>query len=49
MDTLLIGWWLGKWESSDSNQSRVYNCGQHTVLLTGGVSVSAIQLKDFRP
>lgn len=36
MDTLLIGWWLGKWESSDSNQSQVYNCGQHTVLLTGG-------------
>lgn len=36
MDVLLIDWWLGKWESSNSNQSRVYNCGQHTVILPGG-------------
>ena len=36
MDILLIGWCLGKWESSDSSQSRVYSCGQHTVLLPGG-------------
>ena len=53
VDTLLIGWWGGKWESASSTiwVHPVWGlcaCGQQTVNFSHlmGVSVSAKQLKD---